>query len=70
MSSRMIHNGEHHPFPGGLKAIIISCDHATCDKSLNDHQIADGGGLKTMGWQLLPLDCKVHHYCPDHRRSE
>lgn len=69
MTSRTVQNGPSHPFPGGLKEIIISCDQMDCSTALNDKEIQAGGGLKEMGWEAVFLDHAMRHYCPDHRRT-
>lgn len=69
MTSRTIRNGEGHPFPGGVKEIIISCDHMACDVALNDKEIQAGGGLKAMGWESIFIEPEMRHYCPPHNRS-
>lgn len=67
MTSRVVRGGEGK-LPGELSAIIISCDNMGCEVALNDTQIAQSGGLKEMGWSVIPRDGRLHHYCPDHRR--
>lgn len=57
-----------HP-PGVPFALIVSCDHIDCATSIDDKAIAAGGGLKELGWEVLPTDGKLNHYCPDHRRT-
>lgn len=69
MTSRVVLNGQGHPFPGGLKEIIISCDQMGCDVALNDKQIQEGGGLLEMGWTTTLLNKELRHYCPDHKRA-
>lgn len=69
MTSRVIHNGEGHPFPGGVKEIVISCDHMSCTTALSDTAIRAGGGLKAMGWETVFQNHQTRHYCPDHNRS-
>jgi hypothetical protein len=68
VTSRTIRGGPDAKFPGELTSIVISCDHLGCDKSANDTDIRDQGGLKAMGWQAVPIDGTVRHYCPDHNR--
>jgi hypothetical protein len=68
MTSRIIRNGEGHEFPGGLKEIVISCDHIDCTKAVNDTTIKAGGGLTEMGWEAFFRDKAMRHYCPEHRR--
>lgn len=69
MTSQTIRHGTGHQFPGQLKEIIISCDQMSCSTALNDTQIRDGGGLTAMGWQALPIDGAVRHYCPEHLQA-
>jgi hypothetical protein len=69
MTSRCVQNGPGHEWPGGLKEIIISCDHMTCLTALNDTQIRESGGLKQMGWTTAFDGTKLRHYCPDHPRN-
>lgn len=69
MTSTVRHMGPGHVFPGQVKEIIIACDQIDCTVALNDTQIRDGGGLKKMGWEAVPLDGKMRHYCPEHRRT-
>jgi hypothetical protein len=57
-----------HP-PGAPFALIISCDQIDCTVSIDDKAIEAGGGLKELGWEVLPTNGKLHHYCPDHRRT-
>lgn len=54
---------------GRLTEIKISCDHMSCSLVVNDKQVAEGGGLKEMGWQVAHQDGVARHYCPDHRRE-
>jgi hypothetical protein len=69
MTSNIQRGGPEAKFPGELTAIIISCDQIGCDKTVDDKEVRDGGGLMKMGWQVLPFDGKLHHYCPDHNRK-
>lgn len=69
MTSRVIRQGPGHAMPGMLKEIVVSCDHADCDVSVNDEAVRDGGGLKNMGWTIASVDGKLRHYCPAHPRS-
>lgn len=66
MTSTTVRNGEGHPFPGGLKEIIISCDELDCTVAVNNTEIQAGGGLKAMGWTVSPYPGQLRHYCPDH----
>jgi hypothetical protein len=68
VTSLVVQNGEGHPFPGGLKEIIISCDHEDCDVAFNDKEIQANGGLKAMGWgTVFDDDARVlKHYCSGH----
>lgn len=68
MTSRVIHNGEGHTFPGGVKEIVFTCDQMDCANTVNDQQIQAGGGLKEMGWQATFVTDSMKHYCPDHNR--
>jgi hypothetical protein len=68
LTSRTIRNGDSHPFPGGMKEIVISCDQMDCGKAVNDDQIREGGGLKEMGWTAIFVERAMRHYCPDHKR--
>lgn len=70
MTSRCVPEGEGHPFPGKLKEIVISCDHMSCSKAVNDKTIEAGGGLKNMGWEATFIDHTMRHYCPEHRRTK
>jgi hypothetical protein len=54
---------------GRFREITISCDHMSCSVVVNDAQIGEGGGLKTMGWQVAHMDGKLRHYCPEHGRE-
>jgi len=69
MTSRVVREGETHPYPGQLKEIIISCDQMDCNKSVNDQELKEGGGLKEMGWSIVPIADTVRHYCPEHPRD-
>lgn len=69
MTSRVIRNGVGTEHPGSLKEIIVSCDHMSCTKSMNDTAIKDGGGLKEMGWEAVCQNGVMRHYCPEHNRS-
>lgn len=68
MTSTTVRNGEGHPFPGGLKEIIISCDHEGCTTAYNDKEIQAAGGLKEMGWStdFDQGERVLKHYCPEH----
>lgn len=68
MTSKVIRGGKDAKFPGELTAINVSCDQIGCDKMVNDEEIRAGGGLNKMGWQAMPQDGELHHYCPDHNR--
>lgn len=69
MSSTVVRNGEGHPWPGGLKEIIIACDHPGCTTQYTDKEIQAAGGLKEMGWEVPRCVGPIHHYCPAHRPS-
>jgi hypothetical protein len=69
VTSRCVHMGEGHPFPGKLKEIIISCDNIDCTVAVNDTTIQAEGGLKKMGWEAAAIDGTMRHYCPKHRRT-
>lgn len=69
MTSKVVRMGAGHQFPGELKEIVISCDHMSCDKSVNDSEVREGGGLKKMGWSVSPSTGVLRHYCPEHPRN-
>lgn len=54
---------------GELIAIVIACDQMDCDTSVDDTEIKNSGGLKEMGWTVVPVPGGLHHYCPEHRRD-
>jgi hypothetical protein len=62
VTSRVIRKG------GELQEIVISCDQMSCDVAKNNVEIADGGGLRAMGWQTTLVDGSLRHYCPEHIR--
>lgn len=68
MTSRVNRGGPDAQFPGQLTSIVISCDQMNCDKTVDDTDIHKGGGLKRMGWTVLPLGGAMRHYCPIHTR--
>lgn len=68
MTSRVIRQGPDHPRPGELKEIVIHCDQMDCDEHTNDEHIRANGGLKEMGWTVVPQSDRLHHYCPKHSR--
>jgi len=70
MTSRTIRNGPGHPFPGGFKEIVISCDTMSCTKAVNNTEIQASGGLKAMGWTTAYLNNRLNHYCPEHSHEE
>lgn len=63
MTSRFIRDN------GRLAQIVISCDHVDCPVNLTDREIESGGGLKKMGWQAMPVEGGLRHYCPEHQRA-
>ena len=69
MTSQIVREGEGHQYPGQLKEIRITCDHAGCDKTVTDETIREGGGLKAMGWTVASVEGKLRHYCSEHPRS-
>lgn len=53
------------------RKIVINCDDKDCTLTQNNEQIAEQGGLHTMGWQTKFNDItrRLEHRCPEHKEQ-